>query len=350
MVYSFNAEGGAEGQRPRPQSQLPERPQRYFRHRRKFRRAEEGERGRTPGLWKRRKDFQARRKRWQRRRAVLARRTRPKRLPPEPNPMSLARALTRLKYASHSVALRLIREGRVQVNDLTVLEPNVRVLVHKDRIVADGVELVFPPVQVYTVIFHKPPHVAASKELGMPTVYDYLPKKRGGYFPCGRLTKAADGLVIFSTDPLYRNPERSPLSLLEKEYHIKVHRHVKKRELEALTEELRRMSQYNEEARAELLRENSRTCWIRIVARQLPLHLLHRLLKEQGLEILHLHRYRLGHLTSEELPVGGWRRLHPEELQQLEQSIPAATERTSSPPAKAPAWQQLYQRIFQPKG
>jgi 23S rRNA pseudouridine2605 synthase len=264
--------------------------------------------------------------------------------------MSLARALTRLKYASHSVALRLIREGHVQVNDLTVLEPNVRVLVHKDRIVADGVELVFPPVQVYTVIFHKPPHVAASKELGMPTVYDYLPKKRGGYFPCGRLTKAADGLVIFSTDPLYRNPERSPLSLLEKEYHIKVHRHVKKRELEALTEELRRMSQYNEEARAELLRENSRTCWIRIVARQLPLHFLHRLLKEQGLEILHLHRYRLGHLTSEELPVGGWRRLRPEELQQLEQSIPAATERTSSPPAKAPAWQQLYQRIFQPKG
>jgi hypothetical protein len=183
MVYSFNAEGGAEGQRPRPQSQLPERPQRYFRHRRKFRRAEEGERGRTPGLWKRRKDFQARRKRWQRRRAVLARRTRPKRLPPEPNPMSLARALTRLKYASHSVALRLIREGRVQVNDLTVLEPNVRVLVHKDRIVADGVELVFPPVQVYTVIFHKPPHVAASKELGMPTVYDYLPKKRGRLLP-----------------------------------------------------------------------------------------------------------------------------------------------------------------------
>lgn len=257
--------------------------------------------------------------------------------------MTLARALTRLKYASHAAALDIIREGRVQVNGIRVLEPNTQVLIHRDTIVADGIELVFPPVERYTVVFHKPRRVAASKELGVPTVYEYLPKRKGGYFPCGRLTKFASGVVIFSTDPVYRNPERSPLSLVEKEYHVKVHRHVKERELKELTEELRRMSQYNTEARVELLRENSRNCWLRIVARQLPLSFLHRLLKNAKLEILHLHRYRLGFLTSDELPVGAWRRLRAEELARLEEEQPKTPQAVAQPPV----WQQFYQRWFQ---
>jgi 23S rRNA pseudouridine2605 synthase len=257
--------------------------------------------------------------------------------------MSLARALSRLKYASHAAALQIIREGRVQVNGMTVLEPNTQVLIHRDTIVADGIELVFPPVERYTVVFHKPRRVAASKELGTVTVYEFLPKHKGGYFPCGRLTKFASGVVIFSTDPVYRNPERSPLSLVEKEYHVKVHRHVKKRELEQLTEELRRMSQYNAQASVELLRQNTRNCWLRIVARQLPLSFLHRLLKDAGLEILHLHRYRLGFLTSEELPIGAWRRLRAEELAKLEEEVPKTTEAAPQPPV----WQQLYQKWFQ---
>lgn len=257
--------------------------------------------------------------------------------------MSLARALGRLKYASHAAALSIIREGRVQVNGATVLEPNVQVLVHRDTILADGIELLFPPVEHYTVIFHKPRRVAASKELGVPTVYEYLPKRKGGYFPCGRLTKFASGMVIFSTDPVYCNPERSRLSLLEKEYHVKVHRRVEQQELEHLTQELRRMSQHNIEARVELLQENVRTCWLRIVARQLPLSFLHRLLKKAGLEILHLHRYRLGFLTSDELPVGAWRRLRAEELAKLEEETPRLPEVATQ---TIPMWQQFPQRWF----
>jgi 23S rRNA pseudouridine2605 synthase len=325
-----------------------QRPQRIFRHRKKFSKAARQEQGiasyrAMPTRWKPRGDFQARRKRAFRKRRPFQRRPRVKKAPPEPHPMTLARALTRLKYASHAAALEIIREGRVQVNGVTVLEPNTHVLIHRDTIVADGIELIFPPVERYTVVFHKPRRVAASKELGVPTVYEYLPKRKGGYFPCGRLTKFASGIVIFSTEPVYRNPERNPLSLVEKEYHVKVHRHVKKRELEELTEELRRMSQYNAAARVELLRENSRNCWLRIVARQLPLGFLHRLLKNAGLEILHLHRYRLGFLTSEELPVGGWRRLRAEELARLEEEVLTAGETAVQQPS---TWQQLYQRWF----
>ncbi len=333
---SANAEGTGGQQRP----------QRVFRHRKKFRypKQEGTYAARPASAWKRRGDFQARRKRALRKRRPFLRRPRPKKAPPEPRPMSLARALTRLKYASHAAALDIIREGRVHVNGVTVLEPNTQVLIHRDTIVADGIELVFPPVEHYTVVFHKPRRVAASKELGTPTVYELLPKRKGGYFPCGRLTKFASGVVIFSTDPVYRNPERSPLSLVEKEYHVKVHRHVKERELKELTEELRRMSQYNAQAYVELLRENTRNCWLRIVARQLPLSFLHRLLKKAGLEILHLHRYRLGFLTSDELPVGAWRRLRAEELARLEEELPKVSQTAAVQP---PVWQQLYQRWFQ---
>ncbi|MCS6966015.1 MAG: hypothetical protein NZ473_04520 [Candidatus Kapabacteria bacterium] len=343
----WNASGGNGGGAGGEQ-----RPQRYFRHRKKFRR----ESGRSPerqaaflrapsrAPWKQRGDFQARRKKAFRKRRPLQRRVRQRRMPPQPQPMSLARALNRLKYASHAAALPIIREGRVQVNGITVLEPNTQVLVHRDTITADGIELVFPPVERYTVIFHKPRRVAASKELAGTTVYEYLPKRKGGHFPCGRLTKFASGMVIFSTELSYRNPERSSLSLVEKEYHVKVHRHVKKRELEQLTEELRRMSQYNAQAQVEVLRETTRSSWLRIVARQLPLGFLHRLLKNAGLEVLCLHRYRLGFLTSDELPVGAWRRLRAEELAKLEEDAPKATEPASRP---TPVWQQFYQRWFQ---
>lgn len=341
----WNAAGGNGGDAGGEQ-----RAQRFFRHRKKFRRgmrtAEKeqiGSRKPAPSAWKRRGDFQAWRKRsYRKRRFVAPARKRPKKAPPEPRLMTLARALSRLKYASHAAALNIIREGRVQVNGSVVLEPNTQVLIHWDTIVADGIELVFPPVERYTVVFHKPRWVVASKELGAHTVYEYLPKRKGGYFPCGRLTKFASGMVIFSTEPAYRNPERSPLSLVEKEYHVKVHRHVKKRELEQLAEELRRMSQHNVEARVEVLRENTRNCWLRIVARHLPLSFLHRFLKKTGLEILHLHRYRLGFLTSDELPVGAWRRLRAEEIAKLEEDVAKGSE-TITPTS---GWDQLYRRWF----
>lgn len=138
--------------------------------------------------------------------------------------MSLARALSKLGFASRSAAQRMVAAGRVTVNSRVVRNPSARVHPTNDRIAVDGLR-VKPAGRVYFA-FNKPAGVVttASDERGRTTVYDLLDPSLPRVFPIGRLDRETTGLLLLTNDTRFGDRVTSPDSRVPKTYEVVVHR------------------------------------------------------------------------------------------------------------------------------
>jgi len=118
---------------------------------------------------------------------------------PLPN-VSLARALSKLGFASRTQARDLIRAGRVAVNGRTLTNPEVRVHPERETIAVDG-KTVARGRRLY-IMMHKPAGYVTTRsdERGRSTVYDLLKDRDRWLFPVGRLDRDSRGLIFFTND------------------------------------------------------------------------------------------------------------------------------------------------------
>ena len=114
--------------------------------------------------------------------------------------VGLARALSKLGYCSRSEAFRLIRAGRVRLNERLRFDPETPVYLKRDRIEIDGHLLEAHP-KIYLML-NKPRGVIAttSDEKGRDTVYQLLDQQLPWVAPVGRLDKASEGLLLLTND------------------------------------------------------------------------------------------------------------------------------------------------------
>jgi 23S rRNA pseudouridine2605 synthase len=111
-------------------------------------------------------------------------------------------AIAQSGLASRRKAEKLIRAGRVKVNNLTILLPEYRVNPKKDYIFIDNKKIKPREKKVYFLL-NKPRGVisAAFDKRKQKTVIDLLPsylKER--VYPVGRLDKDTTGLLILTND------------------------------------------------------------------------------------------------------------------------------------------------------
>ncbi len=235
---------------------------------------------------------------------------------PLDDPQFLFQALRYFQFASRRFALELIRNSRVLVNNRVQRDPNTLVTPGIDRIMVDQLTLHYRPNRAY-IVYYKPPYEPGSKEAGERSVHDRIPRTERWYFPLGRMTRFAQGLVILTNDPVHRNTLVTPMNYLAKEYHIKVHREPSRSELEQLEAALRALHVANEEATASVMRSTKRYCWLSIVTYRGMVDDITRLLKQVQLEPLSIHRVRVGGLTLDGLRPGEWRRMNEIDLARL---------------------------------
>src|SRR5215831_15208726 len=119
---------------------------------------------------------------------------------PQPRPVPLTRALSKLGLASRSEAVSLIRAGRVRVDGRVVTEGARRISLDRSRITIDGVEAAARPRRV--IAFHKPRGVVTTRRdpEGRRTVFDVLGEAGDGMVAVGRLDRASSGLLLLTTD------------------------------------------------------------------------------------------------------------------------------------------------------
>jgi 23S rRNA pseudouridine2605 synthase len=216
----------------------------------------------------------------------------------------VARALSKLGYASRSAAAALVQAGRVSVNGRAVHDPETPVVIGRDRLTVDGVA-VQAAAKRYLML-NKPRGLVttASDEQGRATVYTCLPEaERAWLAPVGRLDKASEGLLLFTNDTRWADRLLAPASHVAKTYHVQIDALADGTPLGA--------------ARVALLRSGDKHSWLEIVLDEGRNRHIRRLLEAVGIGVLRLVRIAIGPLALGELPKGAVRELTPREVAAL---------------------------------
>lgn len=275
-----------------------------------------------------------------------SRRARPGRAgvrPVGPEPVGVARALSKLGHCSRTRAELLVRAGRVEVDGVTVADPEHRVDLAGSRLSVDG-ERVLPAPPLYLAL-NKPRGLVttAEDERGRETVYRCLPPGLPWVAPVGRLDRASEGLLLFTNDTGWAARLLDPRAHVRKTYHVQVDRVVDAGLLRQVTAGVTtdrgdRLCALG----ARRLRQGTRTSWIEVTLDEGRNRHIRRLLEALGVRVLRLVRVAIGPLALGDLAKGQVRPLTPAEKAALEgparrereaRGVPRAGLPSPAPPA-----------------
>ncbi len=123
---------------------------------------------------------------------------------------------------TRSEVKKFIQKGQVQVNGETVRRPEQKVQPDTDRVSLLG-EMLGAHEEFVYFLLHKPAGcVSATEDQREKTVLEYIPSKRKGLFPVGRLDKDTEGLLLITNDGALAHELLSPKKHVEKTYFAKV--------------------------------------------------------------------------------------------------------------------------------
>ncbi len=233
----------------------------------------------------------------------------------EPKETRINKYLSEVGYCSRRAADKLIDKGRVTING-KVPEMGTKVILG-DEVRVDG-KLISPPKEkpVY-LAFNKPIGIVCTTDTKVEkdNIIDYInyPKR---IFPIGRLDKPSEGLIFLTNDGDIVNKILRARNNHEKEYLVTVDKPI-------TTDFLRKMRDG-----VPILDTVTRKCEVsqistyqfRIILtqglnrqiRRMCEHLEYRVRKLKRIRIMNIHL---------DLPVGKWRDLTSEELQEIERLV-----------------------------
>lgn len=208
----------------------------------------------------------------------------------------------------------MIRAGRVQVDGQTVCAPEAKIEEGSQRVTVDGEAVTLPGTLV--LMLHKPAgFVTSTEDLRDRVVMELLPEEYRslGLKPVGRLDKDTEGLLLFTNDGGLSHQLTSPRHQVEKEYYAQTDMPVDAADVAAFAAGLT-LRDGTKCLPAELIPQET---GCRVILREGKYHQVRRMLAARGKPVTYLRREREGNLTLEDLPLGQWRLLTPEDMGKL---------------------------------
>jgi 23S rRNA pseudouridine2605 synthase len=248
--------------------------------------------------------------------------------PQEPQKERLARFLAHAGVASRRYAEELIAAGRVQVNGVTVTSQGVRIDATTDRITVDGRPIQAAVEHVYLLLNKPVGYVSTARDpQGRPTVLDLLPSeiRQLRVYPVGRLDVDTSGLLLLTNDGDFALRLTHPRYEKEKHYEVLVQGQPTQEALVALQKgvvirEDDGQPFQTSPARVQLLRTVGNDSWLALTISEGHKRQIRRMLASVGLPVRHLQRVGIRGIGLQNLPVGKWRYLTPDEIHRLLQS------------------------------
>jgi 23S rRNA pseudouridine2605 synthase len=235
----------------------------------------------------------------------------------------IARVLSKRGVCSRTQAAEWVRAGRVSLGGRVVRDPEFPTMLECDDIRVDGEPL--RKAAPLVLMLNKPRGLVttASDERGRDTVYrcfdgatlDDAPLP--WIAPVGRLDKASEGLLLFSSDPAWAARITDPATGPQKTYHVQVDRIPDDALLAALRSGVTVDGERLSAVSARLLRAGERNAWLDIVLDEGRNRQIRRLLDAFDIATLRLLRVAIGGLELGPLAKGAWRVLDAADLQAI---------------------------------
>ena len=213
---------------------------------------------------------------------------------------------------------KLVRQGKIQVDGVTVKSPELKIDLEKNQITVNGQSVAYETFEYY--MLNKPAGViSATTDAKDKTVIDLIEtKKRKDLFPVGRLDKDTEGLLLITNDGELAHRLLSPKKHVDKVYYAKVEGVVNEADIIAFREGV---SLGNEEwakpAELEILISDE-ISEIRLTIQEGKFHQVKRMFEAVDKKVIYLKRLSMGSLVLDEtLELGEYRKLTKEELEAL---------------------------------
>ena len=232
--------------------------------------------------------------------------------------MRLQKYLASCGVASRRNAEKLIAEGRITVNGVTVIEPGTQVDELTDNVTVDG-ETVCPEAEKYYIAYNKPVGEisSVSDPEGRATVLDRFRDFPVRLFPVGRLDYDSEGLLLLTNDGDLMNHLLHPKYEIPKSYLTRVSNSVTNDEIRLLRKGVLIDGRMTSPAEVRLIRHDTFSTELLITIHEGRNRQVRKMIAAIGRQVVRLRRVRFGPVLLGDLPSGMWRKLTDEEIAKL---------------------------------
>jgi 23S rRNA pseudouridine2605 synthase len=226
----------------------------------------------------------------------------------------LSKALAAAGVASRRACEELIFDGKVTVNGQIVLTPQTLVSWENDEICIDEVPLSKEQERVYFILNKPKGYICTNARIGSKKlVIDLFQNLPYRLFTVGRLDRDTTGLLIVTNDGHFAQQVIHPSKGLTKEYLVKTTQEITHDHLASIAK-----GGIIEGTRVKPVRVSKmRKGTVKVVVREGKKREVRLLVQKAGLDIVSLHRIRIGSLVLGNLEVGEFRPLTEKEKKLL---------------------------------
>lgn len=220
-------------------------------------------------------------------------------------------------YTSRRKAEQLIKDGRVKVNDVVVVELGSKVCSH-DVIKIDDVELKNDS-KVYILLYKPRGYVSTVyDDKGRNTVVSLINTNMRIY-PVGRLDYDTSGLLLLTNDGDFANLLMHPKNEVEKVYIAKVKGVLIPPKMKMLREGvvIDGVKTFPAKVKIKKYDRTTNTSIVEVIIHEGRNHQVKKMFDAVGMDVLKLKREKIGFLTLDGLKPKEYRMLTPKEVQQL---------------------------------
>ncbi len=235
--------------------------------------------------------------------------------------MRLQKYMAASGVASRRASEKLIAEGHVAVNGVTVTEMGTQVDETRDRVTVDG-KPIRPETDKHYLAYYKPlgEVTTSSDPEGRDTVMDKFRDYPVRLFPVGRLDFDSEGLLLLTNDGELMQRLLHPSHEVPKVYLCKVSNQVTEEELRRLragvTLDDGRMTS---PAEVRLIRREAFDSVVLVTIHEGRNRQVRRMFDRIGHQVVALRRVGFGPITLGDLPRGQWRKLTEAEIRRLKE-------------------------------
>ena len=232
--------------------------------------------------------------------------------------MRLQKYLASCGVASRRNAEKMIADGRIAVNGVTVTEPGTQVDELADTVTVDG-EIVCPEAEKYYIAYNKPVGEISSVRdpEGRATVLDRFRDFPVRLFPVGRLDYDSEGLLLLTNDGDLMNRLLHPSFEIPKSYLTRVSNAVTDEEIRTLRKGVMIDGRMTSPAEVRLIRHDAFSTELLITIHEGRNRQVRKMIAAIGRQVVRLKRVRFGPVLLGDLPSGMWRKLTDEEIAKL---------------------------------
>ena len=232
--------------------------------------------------------------------------------------MRLQKYLASCGVASRRNAEKLIADGRITVNGVTVTEPGTQVDGLTDTVAVDGVT-VRPEAEKCYIAYNKPVgEISSARDPeGRATVLDRFRDYPVRLFPVGRLDYDSEGLLLLTNDGDLMNRLLHPSFEIPKSYLTRVSNAVTDEEIRTLRKGVLIDGRMTAPAEVRLIRHDAFSTELLITIHEGRNRQVRKMIAAIGRQVVRLQRVRFGPVLLGDLPSGMWRKLTDEEIAKL---------------------------------